>query len=92
MLLLRIGVTFSLTGRILAKIKRGKASKTVIVPCWQFQPWFPQFLRMVEQGTAPVLLKADHKLLQLPGTGQVVSEEKATTNSGIFVRCFQMEE
>ena len=25
---------------------------------------------MVEQGTVPVLLRANHKLLQLPGTGQ----------------------
>ena len=60
----------SLIGRILAKIKRDEASITVRVPCWQTQPWFPQFLRMVEYGTSPVLLKAHHKLLQLPGTGQ----------------------
>ena len=60
----------SLIGRILAKIKRDEASITVTVPCWQTQPWFPQFLRMVEHDTAPVLLKPHHKLLQVPGTGQ----------------------
>ena len=52
--------SFSLIGRILANIKQDKASITVIVPCWQTQPRFPQFLRMVEHGTAPVLLKAHH--------------------------------
>ena len=52
----------------MAKIKRGKASITVIFPCWQTELWFPQFQRMVEHATA--LLKAHHKLLQLPGTGQ----------------------
>ena len=61
---------FSLIGRISAKIKRDEASITVKVSYWQTQPWFPQFLRMLEHGTAPVLLKAQHKLLQLPGTGQ----------------------
>ena len=61
---------FSLIGRILAKIKRNEASTILIVPCWQTQPWFPQFLRMLEHSTVPVLLKAHHKLLQLPGTGQ----------------------
>ena len=61
---------FSLIGRILAKIKWGKASIIVLVSCWQTQPWFSKFLRMVEQGTVPVLLKAHHKLLQLLGTRQ----------------------
>ena len=61
---------FSLIGRILAKIKQDETSITVIVPCWQTQLWFPQFLWMVEHSTAPVLLKAHHKLLQLPRTGQ----------------------
>ena len=61
---------FSLIGRILARIKWEEASITVIVPCWQTQPWFPQFLQMVEKGTAIVLLKPHHKLLQVPGTGQ----------------------
>ena len=62
--------SFSLIGRILAKIKQGETSIIVIIPCWQTQPWFPQFLRMVEHGTVPVLLKAHHKLLLLPGTWQ----------------------
>ena len=61
---------FRLIGRTLAKIKRDEASVIVVVPCWQTQPWFLQFLRMVEHGTVPVFLKANHKLLQLPGTGQ----------------------
>ena len=61
---------FSLIERILAKIKGDKASIIVIVPCWQTKLWFPQFLRMVEHGTVPVLLNAHHKLLQLPRTGQ----------------------
>ena len=51
-------------GRILAKIKRDEASIIVIVPCWQAQPWFPQFLSMVEHSTVLVLLKAHQKLLQ----------------------------
>ena len=63
--------SFRLIGRILAKIKQDETSIIVIIPCWQTnQPWFPQFLRMVEHGTVLVLLKAHHKLLLLPGTWQ----------------------
>ena len=54
----------------MAKIQHDEASVIVIVTCWQTQPLFPQFIRMVERGTTPVLLKPHYKLLQLPGTGQ----------------------
>ena len=45
---------FSLIGRFLAKIKRDQALIIVVVLCWQTQPWFPQFLRVVEHGTVLV--------------------------------------
>ena len=61
---------FSLIGRVLAKIQRDQARVLVIVPCWQTRPWFPQFVRMVDEETEPVLLKAHRRLLLLPGTEQ----------------------
>ena len=57
---------FSIIGKVLAKIVQDQATALVIVPCWQTQPWFPQFMRLVKQGTKPILVKAHPRLLQLP--------------------------
>ena len=44
------------------------AATLVIVPFWQTQPWFPQFLRLMKPGTTPVFIPAYQHLFQLPGT------------------------
>ena len=44
------------------------AATLVIVPFWQTQPWFPQFLRLMKPGTTPVFIPAHQHLFQLPGT------------------------
>ena len=59
---------FSIVGRVLAKLAQDRATVLVIVPCWQIQPWFPQFVRLVKPGTIPLLIPAHQHLLQLPGT------------------------
>ena len=59
---------FSIVGRVLAKLAQDRATALVIVPCWQTQPWFPQFVRLVKPGTTPLLIPAHQHLLQLPGT------------------------
>ena len=59
---------FSIVGRVLAKLAQDWATALVIVPCWQTQPWFPQFVRLVKPGTTPLLIPAHQHLLQLPGT------------------------
>ena len=61
---------FSIVGRVLAKLAQDRATALVIVPCWQTQPWFPQFVRLVKPGTTPLLIPAHQHLLQLPGTNQ----------------------
>ena len=59
---------FSIAGRVLAKLAQDRATALVIVPCWQTQPWFPQFAWLVKPGTTPLLIPAHQDLLQLPGT------------------------
>ena len=59
---------FRIVGRVLAKLAQDRATALVIVPCWQTQLWFPQFVRLVKPGTTPLLLPAHEHLLQLPGT------------------------
>ena len=59
---------FSIVGRVLAKPVQDRATALVIVPCWQTLLWFPQFVRLVKQGTIPLLIPAHQHLLQLPGT------------------------
>ena len=59
---------FSIVGRVLAKLAQDWAAALVIGPCWQTQPWFPQFVRLVKPGTTPLLIPAHQHLLQLPGT------------------------
>ena len=59
---------FSIVGRVLAKLAQDQAAVLVIIPCWQTQPWFPQFVRLVKPGTTPLLIPAQQHLLQLPGT------------------------
>ena len=59
---------FSIVGRVLAKLAQDRATALVIVPCWQTQPWFPQFVRLVKPGTTPLLIPAHQHLLQLLGT------------------------
>ena len=56
---------FSIVGRVLAKLAQDRATALVIVPCWQTQPWFPQFVRLVKPGTTPLLIPAHQHLLQL---------------------------
>ena len=38
---------FSIVGRVLAKLAQDWLTALVIVPCWQTQPCFPQFVRLV---------------------------------------------
>ena len=59
---------FSLVGRVLAKIAQDQATALAIVPCWQTQLQFPQFVRLMKPGTTPLLMPANQHLLQLPGT------------------------
>ena len=59
---------FSIVGRVLANLAQDRATALVIVPCWETQPWFPQFVRLVKPGTTPLLIPAHQHLLQLPGT------------------------
>ena len=59
---------FSIVGRVLAKLAQDRATALVIVPCWQTQLWFPQFVWLVKPGTTPLLIPAHQHLLQLPGT------------------------
>ena len=53
---------------MLAKLAQHWALVLVIVPCWQALPWYPQFVRLVKPGKAPLLIPAHQHLLQLPGT------------------------
>lgn len=39
---------FSIIGKILAKLFQGKATATLVVPCWQTQAWFQQFVKMIK--------------------------------------------
>ena len=59
---------FSIVGRVLAKFAQDRATALETVPCWQTQPWFPQFMWLVNPGTTPLLIPAHQHLLQLPGT------------------------
>ena len=59
---------FSIVGRVRAKLAQDRVTALVIVPCWQTQSWFPQFVRLVKPGTTPLLIPAHQHLLQLPGT------------------------
>ena len=59
---------FSIVGRVPAKLAKDRATALVIVPCWQTQPWFPQFVPLVKPGTTPLLIPAHQHLLQLPAT------------------------
>ena len=60
--------SFSIVGRVLAKLPQDRLTALVIVPCWQTQPRFPQFVPLVKPGTTPPLIPAHQHLLQLPGT------------------------
>ena len=59
---------FSIVVRVLAKFAQDRATVLVIVPCWQTQPWFSQFVWLVKPGATPLLIPAHQHLLQLPGT------------------------
>ena len=59
---------FSIVGRVLVKLAQNRSTALVIVPYWQTQSWFPQFVRLVKPGTTPLLIPAHQHLLQLPGT------------------------
>ena len=52
---------------MLAKLKQDWATAWVIIPSWQTQPWFLQFVRLVKPGTTTLLIPAHQHLLQLPG-------------------------
>ena len=56
---------FSVVGRVLGKFAQDRLTALVIVPCWQTQPCFPQFVRLVKPGTTPLLIPAYQHLLQL---------------------------
>ena len=58
---------FRIVGRVVAKLAQDCMTPLVIVPRWQMQPWFPQFVGLVKPGTAPLLIPAHQHLLQLPG-------------------------
>ena len=59
---------FSIIGKVLSKIVQDEATVLMVVPCWQTQPWFPQFVRLIKADTKPLLIRAHQELLQLPGT------------------------
>ena len=60
---------FSIVGRVLVQLAQYRATILVIFPCWQTQPWFPQFVRLVKPGTTPLLIATHQHLLHLlPGT------------------------
>ena len=59
---------FSIVERVLVKVAQDRVTALVIVPCWQTQLWFPQFVRLVKPGTTPLLIPAHKHLLQLPET------------------------
>ena len=59
---------FIIVVRVLAKLAQDRATALVIIPCWQTQPWFPQFVWLVKPGTTSLLIPAHQHLLQLPGT------------------------
>ena len=59
---------FSILGRVLAKLAQDQATALVIVPCWQTQLWFPQFVWLVKPATTPLLIPAHQHLFQLPET------------------------
>ena len=63
-----IFLPFSIVGRVVAKLAQDQATALVIIPCWQTQPWFPQFVWLVKPGTTSLLIPAHQHLLQLPGT------------------------
>ena len=63
-----IFLPFSIVGRVVAKLAQDRATALVIIPCWQTQPWFPQFVRLVKPGTTQLLIPAHQHLLQLTGT------------------------
>ena len=52
---------FSLILRVLAKIKRDKASGILVVPDWPNQPWYPLFKEMLT--SKPLILESDSNLL-----------------------------
>jgi len=45
---------FNLIGRLLAMVKRQRATITIVVPAWEAQPWWPLLAEMLVQ--PPVLL------------------------------------
>ena len=59
---------FSIVGRVLAKLAQDRGTALVIIPCWQTQLWFPQFVWLVKPGTTPLLIPTHQHLLQLSGT------------------------
>ena len=59
---------FSVVGRVLGKFAQDRLTALVIVPCWQTQPCFPQFVRLVKPGTTPLLIPTYQHLLQLTGS------------------------
>ena len=59
---------FSTAGRVLSKLAQNWLRALVIVPCWQTQLWFPQFVQLVKPGTTPILKPTHQRSLQLPST------------------------
>jgi hypothetical protein len=55
---------FSLIGRCLAKIRKDKATVTIVAPIWQAQPWYPLLLTMAVHN--PIKLPPSHDLLRSP--------------------------
>ena len=53
---------FSIVGRVLANFAQYWATALVIAPCWQTQPWLPQFVQLMKPGTTPRLILAHQHL------------------------------
>ena len=59
---------FSIATKVLIKLAQDPAIALVIVICWQTNPWFPQFVRLVKPVATPQLIPAYQHPLQLPRT------------------------
>ena len=57
--------SFSILGRVLAKVQQDGATGMLVTPFWSTQPWFPQLLELLIDH--PRLLQPMKDLLQLNG-------------------------
>ena len=70
---------FSLVGRVLAKIHRGKTNTVIVVPDWSTQYWYPQLFQMTNQ---PAVIKKFDVATQTFREPPAMQKTVANSNQG----------